>query len=556
MKSSARNDATGAVVPAVLARTVVQSALTGEPASALVQAILRGLALTRLKIAATVLSLCAAVAVGTGLALAPTPSGEQPAQTKMPAENRPRKTDSQKSKTDLYGDPLPIGAVRRLGTLRFRHGGGHINRLLLSHDGKVLVSKCYGFGLPKVSVWEFPSGKLLRQLPGDLAEERAVALSPDDKTIAIGQNSLTNGSATIFFYELVTGREIRQLKSPVEEVRGLAFSPDGKYLTSGHVGHGVLLWDLKSGTVQAQLPAKSRLTLLAFSPDGKTLAAGDNLNISIQLFDVITRKQRHQLDRPSQVQDFAFSPDGSMFVVGARDGAISVWNPATGKLIREFRSPSKYFGAVAWSPDGQLLAASEYDATKKSEFIRFWDPSTGKERGRTKGKIGQPENLTFSTDGKVLISGGRDSIIRLWDVATGEERTPAAEHNSVYSLSVSPDGKTLVYGDTNIHLWHQGEGRELGILPGQDSGTAFLCCAFSPDGRLLAGTQDPNNINVWDVQQRRLVHRLAIDLEKKGRKWCSFFHVTFSPDGKILAMEAPAPHRQPAALRGSKSELN
>src|SRR5262249_58231911 len=131
--------------------------------------------------------------------------------------------------------------------------------------------------------------------------------------------------------DLATGCEARTWKSPVGTTQGLAFSPDGKYLASGHGGSEVLLWDVARGKVLARLPARhNRSTLLAVSPDGKTLATGDTLDATVRLFDVATRKERHRLSRPSCVHDFAFSPDGGTLALGAQDGVLSLWDPATG----------------------------------------------------------------------------------------------------------------------------------------------------------------------------------------------------------------------------------
>jgi WD40 repeat protein len=299
---------------------------------------------------------------GTGVRAQSAP-GEEPPQAANDGQAEPKgdrsnpalKTPEKSARLDDFGDPLPGGAVRRIGTMRFRQGGGYVNHLLLSPDGKTLISKSY-YGERSVAVWEFPSGKLIRQLPGHYDENRALAMSADGKTLAIGQG------ADIYFFDLASGREVRRLKGPAGEVGGLAFSSDGKLIASGHEGREVLLWDLGTETVKARLPAKhNRLTLLAFSPDCKTLATGDGLDPTIRLFDVASLKERHQIKRPSDVHDFAFSPDGSTLAAGARDGVITLWDPVTGTLLVEVRGPGKHVRAVAWSPDGKTLAASEYE---------------------------------------------------------------------------------------------------------------------------------------------------------------------------------------------------
>jgi RNA polymerase sigma factor (sigma-70 family) len=434
------------------------------------------------------------------------------------------KAEARLVRTDAHGDQLPDGAIRRLGTLRFRQGGGQVNRLLISRDGKTLVSKSY-YGERSVCVWEFPTGKLRHQFAGHYDENRAVALTPDGKTLAVGRE------AVISFYDLDSGKEARQFKSPRGETQGLAFSANGKLLASGHNGQTVSLWDVASGKEIANLPAQHNGSgLLAFSPDGKTLATGDTLDKTIRLFDVETRKERHQLRRPSFVHDLAFSPDSSTLAAGGNDGTVPLWEVASGKLVRELRGPFSYASAVAWSPDGKTLASSEYDEKGEVEYIRFWDSTTGEERSHIGGSMGLIRSLAFTADGKTLIGGG-GGIVHLWDVSSGEERPPAKGNDTVvWALAVSPDGKTLAYGGTDVHLWDISRAHEVGTLPGH-----HWSFAFSPDGQRLAGGSGVNFVNLWDVPGRRLVRRLETDLKKDGLKWVAHYKTAFSPDGKLLA---------------------
>src|SRR5207237_7276122 len=134
----------------------------------------------------------------------------------------------------------------------------------------------------------------------------------------------------IAFYDVLSGREVRQLRAPLGEVEGLSISRDGKTMASGHARKTVVLWDLESGTTVAQLPAQhNRLTALALTPDGKTLITGDCFDPKIRLFDVATRKERHQVIRRGNTRsylahEFALSPDGSLLALGAQQGPISI----------------------------------------------------------------------------------------------------------------------------------------------------------------------------------------------------------------------------------------
>src|SRR5262249_20181676 len=139
---------------------------------------------------------------------------------------------------DAYGDPLPEGALARLGTVRFRHAA-RVDSLSLSADGKILASSGE---VGTVRVWDLPSGKEIRSFKGEWFH---IALSRDGKTLAAAS------SETIFVWNIGTGEEIRKIKwpgkFPASWVWGLAFSPDGKVLAGAcHEGE-IKLWDLSSG---------------------------------------------------------------------------------------------------------------------------------------------------------------------------------------------------------------------------------------------------------------------------------------------------------------------
>jgi RNA polymerase sigma factor (sigma-70 family) len=522
-------------VPAVLSRSTIRAA--GELARDAVPGVPeRVLALISgggsgpaLKLGALVTTLLtAALVVGAG-ALADPPRAEnpQPEPPRVSTDPAPGPLVQKPKRTDQYGDLLPEGAVARIGTLRFRHGGGQVNRVLPTPDGKMLVSKSY-YGEGSVFVWDLATGRMVHQFPGHYEENRAVALSPDGKTLALGRG------AVIHLHDLASGKEVQKLMSPLGETYGLAFSPDGTVLASGHENHTVVLWDLAGGKERARLAAEhNRAALLVFSPDGNTLATGDTLDPLIRLFDVATGKERRQIRCKTFAHDFAFSPDSATLAVGAQDGAVSLWESATGKQVRQLDSPNKHVRSVAWAPDGKTLATGDLNPKAQAVAIRVWDPATGKElrQMQMKGIWGMAQSLAFTADGKTLISGGGDSVIRLWDPATGLEKSPVAGlPGGVWHIAVSPDGKTLAYPANGITLWDLAAGRELGTLPGH-----HWSFAFSPDSKILAGGSDTNALNLWDVAGRRLLRRVEIDKQKEGLEWATFDHICFAPDGKVMA---------------------
>ncbi len=429
-------------------------------------------------------------------------------------------------RVDDYGDPLPEGVILRLGTLRFRHGGGFIHRLLLTPDGKTLVSSDER-GARTVCVWDLATGKLLRQFPGTY-QENNIALSADGKLLAIAQ------SKAVVVWELASGKEVRRFAQ--RSANAAAFSPDGKMLAAAGTRYtGIHLWNLATGKKITQFRDPKGANLLAFTPDGKTLIAGLELGSKIGLWDVASAKKRQQLDaKEGVIGSFALSPDGATLATGSNQGGIPLWDMATGKLTRKLREEDrKECFAVVFSPDGKTLAAVKRDAKGQEDFLSLWDVAAGKELSRIKGDTFS-WSIIFSRDGKTLISASAGSAIRLWDVATGKEVGPAAGSPGFIRLvTMSPDGRTLAYYQpNNIRFWDMTAGREIDALNLGPNGT--LAFTFAPDGRTVAASVGEHIVNIWDVKSRKILRRLQWD--KKESPYAYWAHaVALAPDGRTLA---------------------
>jgi len=124
----------------------------------------------------------------------------------------------------------------------------------------------------------------------------------------------------------------------------------------------------------------------------------------------------------------------------------------------------------------------------------------GREQNRLEGHDNYVWSVSFSPDGKTLATGSRDNTIKLWSLETGKEiRTLKGHDNYVRSVSFSPDGKTLATGsdDKTIKLWSLETGKEIRTLKGHDN--AVFSVSFSPDGKTLATGSADNTIKLWSL---------------------------------------------------------
>lgn len=298
------------------------------------------------------------------------------------------------------------GTVQRAISIKLHDKNIPIVALAFSPDGKTLVAAGgWHLGIGGVGLWDVASGKFQRWLLDPATSKHwanDVCYSPDGKLIA----------ACIWMYGP---------KAP-HKISDLLLGPQD-YPVVGEIS----VWDARSGKLMRRLDRTGQPRSVSFAPDNRTLVFCEDTAL---LWDTQTGKLlRHLTEATPQeyagVDKAKFAPDGQTIAGCASfsDVAVRLWNARTGQLRHVLPVPevkrqdnpkvSKIYGiqAIAFSCDGKILAGGE---DQDDAAVRLWDATTGKLLQVLHGHTESITALAFTPDGTLLASGGLDEKIYLW----------------------------------------------------------------------------------------------------------------------------------------------
>jgi WD40 repeat protein/serine/threonine protein kinase len=391
--------------------------------------------------------------------------------------------------------------------------GGGIQSLAFNRDGSGLLVLRTGQGADgdgKAQLWATAD---LRAVAGRAGNPTPRFVLPHPPSVLVaafspdGQRVLTGGiDGTARLWNAVTGKargEPLRLAGPVVAA---GFTPDGNSAAAASLvtaKNGAVLysetqlWDLETGRPRGKpLPQPGRLLALALSPDGKLLLTGSAVagtepsgppRGEARLWDVTTGEPAGPpLGHSGVVRAVAFSPDGGLLATGCEDRTAHLWLAGAGVQLGPGLGSAGTVGALAFSPDGRTLATGSLN---DQDGARLWTVPPAQADAHPL-RLGVPVgSMALGPDGRTLLTPGRSGDQwggRLWDV-TGRQllRQFGRHRDPVQTVALSADGKLAATGgpDATAQLWDAGTGVPVGPLLRPFGGVLRL--AFSPDGRAL-----------------------------------------------------------------------
>lgn len=257
---------------------------------------------------------------------------------------------------------------------------------------------------------------------------------------------------------------------------------------------------------------------------------------------------RHEGPGAKRVRALAFSPDGQLLAAARDDGTLDLLQTAGGKaavVLSPEQRPGEIVdlpgGGIRWktpgvnaevtsvmfSADGRLVSTGDNDGN-----ARIWEVATGRERKRMVHDDGV-SSVAFNPTSNYLATGSKDATVRMWDVASGSEILRVKHETEVRKVAFSPDGRHLgaISTDGGISLVDVGK---MLVRRQWSFGDAGLGLAFSAKSDRLA-TASGEEVAVWDIVTEKLLFKATHRVPRALAYLNWIDDVAFSPDGTLLA---------------------
>jgi WD40 repeat protein len=350
-----------------------------------------------------------------------------------------------------------------------------------------------------------------------------------DRQPASGAATKLELSGEARLWDVATGEPIGAAMKQSRPIWSADLSPDGRVILTGSEAGQVQFWVSATGLpIRAPGHILGNVTAALFSPDGKTaLTSRTYEKAEATLWDVPQGPADivPGIHVPGGVRCVALHPRGIILATAGADGQVQLWDRSTGQRLGPPLLHRAGIRAIAFNAAGTRLA------TAGEEHAAVWEVAS-----RTKiHDLPHPDGahvlcVSFSPDGRTLVTGTDRWTVWLWDMVNGKPLgAPLRQIGAVSAVAFHPDGSSFAVGGGVVQLYALSTRQPRGAPLRPEPGVRAL--AFSPDGKLLASASADQTVRLWDVTSGKPIHA---PLQHQGE----LVSVGFSADGKRLVTGA------------------
>lgn len=489
-------------------------------------------------------------------------------EDKTPETDDGKKGGGDEELQDLYGDPIPGGAVARLGSVRMLDRA--LGRLIFSADGGEIITSSEGAYV----VWKTTSAQRTATLVAENGGH-ILAMSPDGRVLA---TSVYGGKIQLWDYKAKKAGAV--IDAHRQEITDLCFI-NKDLLASSSEDKTVKVYKLAASSVEQKTEIKGdweAVTSLACAASGHVVFADSEGAVNVASVEAGEDKAVKLGKSPKGVLDVSISKDGKFVAAGIEDGRLIIWNTTKrGKPIEIPDAHPRKVLSVAFKANGKLMSSGG------DRFFRLWDPATGDKVGEWAGAedidaqlfVRSPDDnfvaaftelrdgraseagrfwlydsdgkqplepdrhnealtaIAFSSDGKKVITGSEDHRVLVWDAISSNLLDTLATHKgAVRDIEVTGDVILSAGADARMHRATLGGGDEVILEP---IGGGVNALIRSPDGSRIVTGDFVGKVWSFSVATGQKI------AEHSGGAFEEIYDLAFSPDGKYFAIAGASP---------------
>jgi WD40 repeat protein len=335
---------------------------------------------------------------------------------------------------------------------------GEFHKTVFSRGGKTLIVTSDN---NTAFLWEFSTGKKIKTFTGFLNQrdkggleydpnfswqsaiaryirfKNSLLMSKDGKTLLKGKFG-----KKVKQWDIATGKTIMEFSGHEKAAISYKLSKDGKRLLTGGGDGEIILWDVATGdTLKVIRSYKEPVFDVSFNSD-ETKIVSSSWDATMKIHDLSTGVRTHYIEFPenSSAYNVIFHPN-DLYLLSARlNHTIELWEPDTRTVVRNFVGHTDVISSITFSGDGKTVLSTSWDGS-----IRLWDVATGLMHKKfTAGKT-PVYTAIFSTDEKTIYSAGADRTITVWDLSTGKILKKLEGHQAeITAVALNQDQKMLI----------------------------------------------------------------------------------------------------------------